>query len=69
MKIVNNIICNSIKIISEDINKHTLYSHSYNNVEFKSGHAVNVGAYVFTQSVSSTLDFAEWIEYSEIMLK
>lgn len=69
MKIVNNIICNSIKIISEDINKHTLYSHCYNNVEFKSGHAVNVGAYVFTQSVSSTLDFAEWIEYSEIMLK
>lgn len=28
MKIVNNIICNSIKIIGEDINKHTHFIHT-----------------------------------------
>lgn len=59
----------SIKIKCEDVNKVTLYSHTYNNVEFKSGHIIRVGAYIFSQSLAPSLDFSEWIEDSEILLE
>ena len=59
----------TLKIKCEDVNKVTLYSHTYNNVEFKSGHIIRVAAYIFSQSLAPSLDFSEWIEDSEILLE
>jgi hypothetical protein len=60
--------CN-IKIAFKDAINNVIYSHTYNNLEFNGGHVLHVGAYVFTQKSSLSLDFGEWVDNnSEIQL-